>query len=181
MNFNYWKEIDKGGLMFDFEDFYTHIAHNLPDNCTLAEIGVANGKSLLFMAAQLAKLNKNFTIHAIDNMDYGSDFQEQTLKEHIAASGFADQVKLHRSDSLAASRLFADGCFDFVFIDAMHTYQFVQADIRLWQYKVKKGGTLAGHDSAMPVVKQAVDEFAAHYSVNYEPTANGLGLWWFII
>jgi len=36
--------------------------------------------------------------------------------------------------------------FDFVFIDADHTYESVKKDILAWYPKVKKGGIIAGHN-----------------------------------
>lgn len=58
--------------------------------------------------------------------------------------------------------------FDFVYIDADHSYNGVSRDIRLWWPLVKPGGYLAGHDycewPSHPVkmgVIPAVDEFVA--------------------
>lgn len=181
MNPDYWKTIDVGGAMFDYEHFYASIAAAMPDNCILAEIGVANGKSLLYLARCLQQLDKDFTIHAIDNMDYGGDFQVKTILNNIAASGFEKQIVLHRKDSLCASRLFPDQYFDFVFIDASHDYEHVKADIRLWQHKVKPTGILAGHDSEMDVVMKAVVECAANNQFNTIPTTNNLGVWFYSI
>jgi predicted O-methyltransferase YrrM len=39
-----------------------------------------------------------------------------------------------------------DGIADFIFIDAAHTYSWVEADISLWLPKLKPDGILAGHD-----------------------------------
>ena len=181
MNPDYWKQIDIGGAMFDYEHFYASIAAVMPDNCILAEIGVANGKSLLYMAGRLHLLKKNFTIHDIDNMDYGGDFQVNTILDNIAAAGFEKQIVLHRKDSLCASRLFPDRYFDFVFIDASHDYEHVKADIRLWQHKVKPTGILAGHDIEMSEVKRAVIECAAVKQFNTIPTTNNLGVWFYSI
>ena len=41
---------------------------------------------------------------------------------------------------------FADGTFDFVYIDADHTYEGVRDDLEAWWPKVKPGGVLGGHD-----------------------------------
>ncbi len=50
--------------------------------------------------------------------------------------------------------------FDFVFIDAMHTYEQVKADISFWWPKINKGGYMAFHDyqSGFPGVVKAVNE-----------------------
>ena len=65
-----------------------------------------------------------------------------------------------RTDSVSASKMYADESLDAVFIDADHRYESVKADILTWMPKVKKGGILAGHDYilAHSGVILAVDE-----------------------
>jgi disulfide oxidoreductase YuzD len=43
-------------------------------------------------------------------------------------------------------KLFPDNYFDFVYIDANHTWQGITNDIHDWWPKVKLGGYLCGHD-----------------------------------
>lgn len=53
------------------------------------------------------------------------------------------------------------GQFDMIFIDAMHTYEEVKADIQRWYPRVKAGGIFACHDYGhhdFEGVKRAVDE-----------------------
>jgi hypothetical protein len=47
-----------------------------------------------------------------------------------------------------------------VFIDADHTHRGVEADIRAWWPKIRRGGMLLGHDfqPAFPGVQRAVTE-----------------------
>lgn len=56
-----------------------------------------------------------------------------------------------------------DGSLDFVFIDADHSYEAVEADIFTWRNKVRwPGGWLGGHDyheRKFPGVVQAVHEY----------------------
>jgi hypothetical protein len=69
-------------------------------------------------------------------------------------------LRLIRAGSLEASKLFPDGYFDLVFIDADHTYEYVLADIKAWTPKVRKGGIISGHDciKKLPGVPKAVEE-----------------------
>ena len=58
--------------------------------------------------------------------------------------------------SVQAAGQYADHSLDFVYIDADHSYASVVEDINAWKNKVKQGGFIAGHDSYMPEVLQAV-------------------------
>ena len=66
-----------------------------------------------------------------------------------------------RKTSVEASKDFEDDSLDFVYIDALHDYDSVKEDIRVWFPKVKKQGYIGGHDYGyppIPDVKKAVDE-----------------------
>jgi len=83
-------------------------------------------------------------------------------------------------DSVEASHLFDDGVLDFVFIDAMHTYEGVRRDL-IWCEKVRPGGLVCGHDygSKRHVgVKQAVDEHIAATGFDLHVTEKGQ-IWWY--
>lgn len=72
-----------------------------------------------------------------------------------------------------ASRMFLDASMDFVFIDAMHTYEAVAEDLRFWWPMVAYGGILGGHDyrasehrpDRFPGLYKAVQEFAREQGV----------------
>jgi len=55
-------------------------------------------------------------------------------------------VKIVRKYSFDAVKDFPDEYFDYIFIDANHTYEGVSRDLVDWYPKVKKGGVLCGHD-----------------------------------
>ena len=61
-----------------------------------------------------------------------------------------------------AAKMYEDGFFDFIYIDADHRYEEVIKDIRNWKSKVKVGGYLGGHDYidtwGLAGVIKAVDE-----------------------
>lgn len=66
------------------------------------------------------------------------------------------------SSERAAELIPAHTTFDVVFIDAMHTYEDVLADIKRWWPRVRPGGVMCLHDYGhdhFPGVKQAADEF----------------------
>jgi predicted O-methyltransferase YrrM len=62
--------------------------------------------------------------------------------------------------SLEASNLYEDESLDFVFLDASHKYDDLQADLKAWLPKVKNNGILAGHDyGSWKEVTNAVNDF----------------------
>jgi hypothetical protein len=66
--------------------------------------------------------------------------------------------------SVDAAKILAGMRFDFVFIDAIHSYDYVAADLAAWWPLVKPGGLLCGHDynhRRFKGVAKAVNEFAA--------------------
>lgn len=144
--------------MCDFKPFYDSMANELPNNCVIAEVGVADGFSALYLAQKLELLEKRFTLYMIDNMNYGGSDQLNTLINNVSRSGLSRYINIMPYSSLDASCKFPDNHFDFVFIDASHKYQETKADIRLWYHKMKEDCWLAGHDYFMDEVKNAVDE-----------------------
>lgn len=57
-----------------------------------------------------------------------------------------NRVEFIREFSVIAAEKFQDNYFDFVYIDADHTYEAVIKDLRAWYPKVKIGGIIGGHD-----------------------------------
>jgi len=75
------------------------------------------------------------------------------------------KVYFIRKTSREAASEFEDGELDFVFIDAIHFYEYVKEDIELWLPKIRTGGIIAGDDYGLEKfneidggVKRAVDE-----------------------
>lgn len=177
---NYSGHMDQ--RMFDFKEFYDTIADTLPEISTIAEVGLGDGVSSIFLAERLLNRSKEFTFHLIDSLAYGGTDQLCTIMGHLKAAKLLGDVELLPQDSLNASTRFPDNHFDFVFIDASHRYEPTKADIRLWYPKIRWGGILAGHDyhSTEPGtdVKRAVNELIPEELLSVEPTAKGYGVWW---
>jgi predicted O-methyltransferase YrrM len=74
---------------------------------------------------------------------------------------YASRASLMTMTGREASQVLPDGSFDFVFIDADHSYESVIEDIACWRPKVRSGGWLGGHDYSKkygPGVIKAVDQ-----------------------
>jgi hypothetical protein len=111
------------------------------------------------------------------------DEQQSFRKIANRAVEFAGmRASIHCGRSLSAAAITPRHQFDFVFIDADHSYEGCAADIAAWAPKVKPGGLLCGHDYDNPDfpefgVKRAVDEYAATTGRQVELGDN---LTWFI-
>jgi hypothetical protein len=68
----------------------------------------------------------------------------EPLAAQIAAGNWP--AEYHLLPSLEGAKLYPDGHFDLVYIDACHDYPAVRDDIAAWLPKVRPGGVLAGHD-----------------------------------
>ena len=57
-----------------------------------------------------------------------------------------DRTHIIRMDSIKSAHLFPDEYFDFIYIDADHSYEGVAKDLEAWWPKIKKGGLFCGDD-----------------------------------
>lgn len=88
--------------------------------------------------------------------------------------GHPGRSAIVRDFSVPASGKFPDQFFAWVYIDANHAVEHVDADIKAWWPKVKMGGILCGHDYDGPWgVKTAVDRFAASGKLRLFITGDG--------
>jgi cephalosporin hydroxylase len=174
----YYKNIPSGD-MFDFETFYDMVANGLPHECRVVEIGLSNGRSLLYLAAKLQEMGKEAKVIGIDNMAYGGAGQRNEIISHIIKSGL--EVELLEMSSLDASTKFPDGYFDFVFIDSSHTFEQTKAEILLWRRKLKDGRILAGHDYNFQEGKEVLEAVNLLIpDVMTHGTRNGFNVWYTI-
>lgn len=127
---------------------------------TAAEIGVWEGQNAstwIFPTAENSIIKFNEII-LVDPLKGQAQLDAiGALTEHFPV------VKFINTTSMDAASKFKDEYFDFIYIDAIHYYADVAADLAAWHSKVKKGGFIAGHDyDADPMfdVNRAVDEFA---------------------
>ena len=145
----------------DFQNIYYHHSKKTWEwrtfiekyDCkSICEIGVRDGRnfkkmikhdSTLAVAVDswiddgiLARNDKRYAQKELDN-------QYNELKESLKDKPF---VKIIRDYSFNAVKQFSDECFDFIYIDADHTFKGCYQDIIDWYPKVKKGGILCGHD-----------------------------------
>jgi predicted O-methyltransferase YrrM len=129
----------------------------LPKHGIVAELGTDHGD----FAAMILQFAAPKELHIIDIT------LAQFRREVFASAIDQGTVRLHESDSVEALRRFSDGYFDWIYIDANHSYAGVKRDIDEAKKKVKGDGLLVFNDyifwshrefMAYGVV-QAVNEF----------------------
>lgn len=109
------------------------------NNCTIVEIGVWQGASVLSIADICAKNNiKQIGIEPFFH-------NENELNKLIQELGYS-HIELISDYSYNIKDNFENDSLDFVFIDGDHSYDSVLKDMEDWYDKVKKGGVIAGHD-----------------------------------
>jgi predicted O-methyltransferase YrrM len=104
--------------------------------------------------------------------DYRGQRGDDVYAAWVEATAAFANVAAMRKSSIEAARKFDDGSLDSVYIDALHDYESVKADIMAWRPKLKPGGILAGHDYGphAPGVVRAVDELIGKPSRVYGDT-----------
>ncbi len=129
----------------------------LPKRGVVAEVGTGEGD----FAERILALSAPAELHLIDKT------LQKVLRERFAAAIDEGMVRLHEADSVDALQRFSDGYFDWIYIDANHSYESVRRDLGVAKTKVKRDGLLALNDytfwshrefMAYGVV-QAVNEF----------------------
>jgi len=144
-------------------DDYKHIYNLFIDNKILkkemygpmriCEVGTWIGEMTVLFAT-LAK-TCNGKVYAIDwfkgnpEVKYENVVErfdiKKVMEEHLAFCGI-DNVEIIKNTSVEASKLFPNEYFNFVYIDANHSYKNVKQDIECWFPKVKIQGFIGGHD-----------------------------------
>ena len=156
---------------FSAEDINTYrewIEQNVPDGGRIAEIGTWKGRSLCSLADIIKR--KNLRVTAVDTFTGTSttDMEKQMHKdaafmdleaifrENLRIFDIEDNVTVIKGKSPTVGKSMPDNHFDFVFIDADHSYEGCRDDLEAWLPKVKRGGKMAGHDWEWASVKKAL-------------------------
>jgi hypothetical protein len=126
------------------------------------EVGVRHGDT----SKRLLELS------CIEEM-YGVDIR---FDGDAAALRKDNRFKYLVKNSIEASKDFENGYFDFVYIDAGHTYEDVLNDLYSWVPKIRSGGLICGDDYVIchnPVeghygVVDAIEYFSEIFNINIE-------------
>ena len=138
----------------------------------VAELGICEGKNFGTIIKSEPTLAIAIDVWKRDGTPSRNDrdFTQEQLDEQYAHMKDVEViypfVKVYREYTFEAVKHFPDEYFDFVYIDADHTYESVLRDIRDWYPKVKKGGTLVGDDYRVLTVPWTNTKFGVIEAVN---------------
>ena len=107
----------------------------LPSNGIVAELGSYKG----FFAEEIIKKATPIEFHIVD-ITFKFFKSEELLKSNM--------VVKHQGLTIDVMKSFNENYFDWIYIDAGHTYEDVKADIEASKHKVKPGGFLIFNDFA---------------------------------
>ena len=129
-----------------------------PKNATACELGVALGE----FSEHIMQLTTPRKLHLIDpwrhqdDADYqrdpinGPDEKQEaryaSVVQLFASAITAGTIEVHRDLSTNVVSRFPDGYFDWIYVDARHSYDGVLADLTAYAPKVKEDGLIFGDD-----------------------------------
>lgn len=138
----------------------------LPKQAAIAEIGVALGD----FSDEILRNCAPRRLTLIDPWEYqtrsdyandanNAEAQEQENRAQTVTARFAAQPNVHivRDYSTNAVHGFADGELDWIYVDAVHSYDGALEDLRAFRPKVAADGLILGHDFANHPAAQAMD------------------------
>lgn len=141
---------------FDYQQFYDEVVKKLPKKSRCIEVGVYNGASAHYFLTKCKEAGKSTTLHLVDHFNNSSIYETLTyLKE------FKDDIVIHPKNSSLAAFDMPDDSFDFIWLDADHSFQGLTFDLNNYFPKLNETGMIAGHDLSHPKyqVKDAVIAF----------------------
>ena len=157
---------------------------SLGENIRGLEIGVASGWNMNHFLNEIPDLCLIGVDPYIPFIDWNNsehtqellDSQYESAMDNI--SEFADRSHIIKSKSQDICEKFDDGELDYIFIDGDHSYNAVLSDCNNFYSKVRPGGIFSGHDSALPAVVSALEEFRKYKNMpEIQYTDNYVWFW----
>lgn len=154
----------EGWLRLSDAYFLYEVARRGPGHGSVVEIGSAFGKSTIFLAAG-SKAADREKVYAIDPHTGPEASSFDAFMRNMRTHGLESWVTPVVSTSVEAARSIDTGPIRLLYVDGLHTYEGVRADIADWIPKVVGGGVIVfdDYESRQPTVdvRRAVDELLA--------------------
>jgi predicted O-methyltransferase YrrM len=127
---------------------------------SIANLGHARGGSALLMAKGLQDNSLSGFIRSVDTFKYKGGLRFSEAYERVVEHELESYIALYKGTTDYWGEKFSKRRleFDFIFIDADHSYKGVQSDFRVWSPMLKEGGLVAFHDTNQEFSRQVLDE-----------------------
>jgi len=141
-----------------------------------AEVGVRTGINAKNILKKL-DIKKLYLIDTWKNSPIAS--KENTIKN---LKKFKNKIIILSGKSSEMYKNIKDDELDFVYIDAGHSYEHVQSDIKNYYPKVKTGGLIAGHDYNKKHTKliEAVNDYFGKENIKSNVCLDSIAVDWWI-
>ena len=161
------------------------------DGLTGVEVGVFLGENVSYILKS-AEIKKLYLVDAWSKEVYlkwsnkiespgGEERLIEGYNRVVSKFGCLTNIKIIKMESIDAAKLFDNDFFNFIYIDAAHSYNAVKNDIDSWYSKMKKGGLFGGHDYQWPGVRKAVDEFVLTNNMTLFNSRDVAGHCWWVL
>jgi len=187
----------------NYYKMYKEAVDNAKGGEVFIEIGSFLGHSACYMGQLIKESKKNITFYCVDPWTAEVFDMEETrfalgfqgsyaneIRKAICELSLQGYVKMLQMTSEEASKHFLKHSikFDFVFLDGLHDYESVKADISYWFPLLKIGGVIGGDDYYWRCnpeepffVRQAIlDTIGENHSADSDtthPDSNGWAFW----
>lgn len=119
----------------------------------ICEIGVRGGENLFQMITDemnevvAVDIWKDTGVHEENDLGFSQEELDRQYQSVLDKNKFYNnKINIIRNFSHIASELFPDNYFDFIYIDADHSYAGIKRDLNCWWPKLKLGGIIGMHD-----------------------------------
>lgn len=135
-----------------------------------ADIGVLEGQTSACILHGISDSKQNSTLYSVDLFGTGqrkeSGFKTtpERLKSYIREQNLNANLKICIGDSSTIGANL-DKLFNFIFIDADHSYEGCKKDFLAWGRLVKLGGRVAFHDCHLLTVNKVIEELGPEWKL----------------
>ena len=168
-------------------DKRAYILEQLDKNSKIVEVGVWKGD----FSRQILNISSPNLLVLVDSWKFdekvrgcapqvsgeeplNQNFFDQAKKDTYGKFENVQNVNILDLNSLEASSKYEDNFFDYIYIDAEHTYKAVTKDLEVWYPKLKKNGTLFGDDYYW---REEDDTFSLHIAYQEFIKKNHIKKW----